>query len=466
MNLLHNPELDNFLGALFGNQKERFLSANPEPAAVRINTLRTTAAQFDKRLQELGQAVQGSAVSNLTRIIEPDPLPLSHTLDFFLGRFQYQGLSSQIPALVLNPKAGERVLDMAAAPGSKSTQLAALMENRGSLYVNDLSRQRLQALNANLQKAGALNQVLLHFNGERLGNLFPEYFDKILLDAPCSALGTLASSPEVAGWWSCERLEKLMAIQERLFVAAVKALRPGGELVYSTCSVAPQENDELIQRMLKIYPLDILSLDWAPADTFIADEAAKGAESLPRSLHVYPHLHQMEGFFVVRLRKNSKMKQHQTWKKAAFVKTCPADDPSVKHDLEELAQTYGIDESVWQDYRFIRTRNRLWMTVADNRQVPQLERMASAGLLLAEKKQFMWKLFNQSVQFLGAQIQNRIVDLDDESLKELFATGRRSFEELANGYHVIAHAGQNIASLYVENGKGQIRLPHRFNLII
>ncbi len=465
---MKNPELDNWLSEFFGSKKELFLNAVPEPTAVRVNTLRSSAADLQNRLNQFGVSYKSIAFNPNGFIIPRDTLPLSHTLDFFCGKIQYQGIASQLPALVLNPQPGERVLDIAAAPGSKSTQIAALMQNEGILYLNDFSRQRLQALNSNTQKAGVINQVLLNHNGERLGNLFPAYFDKILVDAPCTALGTLNSQPEVGGWWSLEKLRKLSSIQERLLISAMKALKVGGELVYSTCSVAPEENEMLIQRIIAKYPLEILPIKLTGTETFAGGlQKYNGhtfTEEMKKALRVYPQEHGMEGFFVIRLRKTQDFMPQPSWKKAVFVQTNHFSDETVAADLSEISDVYGIPQEVWKEYRYIRTQKRIWLTNAANTEIPE-ERVSSAGILLGEKKQFMWKLFNQSARFFGNQISKRRLSLSREQMIEIFAQGTMSLEGIKNGYYVLEWNGRCVGSVYVEAGRAKLRLPHKFRLI-
>ncbi len=437
---MKNSELDNWLTRFFGDKKELFLNAVPEATAVRVNTLRGSAGELQSRLSQLGVTYKSISFNTNGFVIPEDSLPLSHTLDFFCGKIQYQGVASQLPALVLNPQPGERVLDMAAAPGSKSTQIAAMMQNEGSLYLNDFSRQRLQALNTNTQKAGVLNQVLLNHNGERLGNLFPAYFDKILVDAPCTALGTLNSQPEVGGWWSTEKLAKLSSIQERLLISAMKALKTGGEMVYSTCSIAPEENEMLIQKIIDKYPLEILPVNLEGTETFAEGlQKYNGhtfTEDMKMALRVYPQEHEMEGFFVIRLRKIKDYTYHQPWKEAAFVGTNEYSDSAVADDLAEISDVYGIPQEVWKKYRYIRTQKRIWLTNKANAEIPA-EGVSSSGLLLGEKKQFMWKLFNQSTHFLDALITKRRISLSDKQLQVLLSEGKMELGDRANGYYVL-----------------------------
>ena len=464
-----NPALQDYLQKFLQEELPVFLSAKPEPRAIRANTLKRSATYIRKRLQELGVPFESVPFNPNGFTLLEDSLPLSHTLDFFCGYFQYQGLASQIPPLVLNPSPGERVLDMAASPGSKATQIAALMQNQGLLYVNDVSARRVRILSNNLQKAGSINNILTLLPGERFGNLLPEFFDKILLDAPCTALGTLTQNPEIASWWGYGRLQKIVDLQKRLFISAYKALKVGGELVYSTCSIAPEENELLIDEMLRTYPMEIIPIKIKGSNDFSAGlttfRGQKLHPDLQYSLRILPHLHGMEGFFIVKLRKLEARKPTSGASPDLFYPTTPFEDASTKQALAQISQTWGISETFWQNYRYLLKKDRIWILNRDIEMVPTHE-LSSAGLLLAEKKRIGWKLFNQSVQFLESQITNRRISLSGDQLVKLFAAGQLAISDFPAGYYVLIWDDIPRGSLYSDGNQLKIKLPHKFGLIL
>ncbi|MEJ2542879.1 MAG: RsmB/NOP family class I SAM-dependent RNA methyltransferase [Calditrichaceae bacterium] len=464
-----NQELNSYLSHLFGDDVESFLAVKPEKRAIRINTIKTTKADLIEMLNRLKVDFNELTFNPYGFILNDDTIPLSHTLDFFQGKFQYQGISSQIPALVLNPQPGENVLDIAAAPGSKSTQLADRMKNEGQLYLNDISNNRLQSLNVNVQRAGVLNEIILNMAGEGFGKRFPDYFDKILVDAPCTALGTLAGSPEVASWWSYDKLKKLSVTQKQLLISAFKALKPGGEMVYSTCSIAPEENEVLIQWLLDDYPVEIQDIDLKEKiscdDGKVEYDGQIFSDDLSKAIRVFPHRHEMEGFFVVKLMKLESTVKTNYSVNAKCLSTLSHTDPSIKNELDSLSQLWGIEQKFWKSYRFIITKNRIWMMCGKIRQVPSA-RLHNAGLLLAEKRLSGWKLTNQSVQILGERIHKRTITLKDEQVQELFSTGFIQISGLEYGYYVLERESKAIASVYWEKEKLQIRLPHVFRLAL
>ena len=172
------------------------------------------------------------------------------TLEIAFGFYYMQALTSMLPPFVLNPSEKDIVLDLCSAPGSKTTQLAEMMNNRGVLVVNELEMKRIKALVFNLDKMNFLNYGVLNHRGEILSKYYDSYFDKILVDAPCSGLGIIQKKTEVSKWWSIERVNNLSEIQTKLLVSAIKMLKVGGEMVYSTCTLTPEENELIIWGMV------------------------------------------------------------------------------------------------------------------------------------------------------------------------------------------------------------------------
>jgi len=343
---IKNIELKEYLQKFLGEELLPFLHSRPEPPAIRINRLKTTRDKFLHHLGKLGQTYRVIPFNPDGLIIDHDDLPLSHSLAFFTGQFNYQGIASQLPVILLDVRPGEKVLDMAASPGSKSTQIAGHLQQTGLLILNDPSMERLQALNANMQKSGAVNHYTLKMRGERFGTLYPEYFDKILIDAPCTALGNLSENHEVHHWWSLEKLRKLNNIQDHMLIAAYKSLRAGGEMVYSTCSVAPEENELVVQRLLDKYPVSVL-----PPPEQIARQFDQGYSryrdqrlhpDLCHAVRVLPHKHQMEGFFAVRLRKEDAFKNDPD-KHIDLSPTMISTDPDVAVIDISLKDSDGLD---------------------------------------------------------------------------------------------------------------------------
>lgn len=170
------------------------------------------------------------------------------------GLYYIQDASAMSPAEALEAKPGERILDLCAAPGGKTTQLAAKMQGEGILVANEIDRKRAGALVENLERCGVSNAVVLTENPTKMTKRFYEYFDRILIDAPCSGEGMFRKDPATMERWSSRLPEKCAELQKEILTAAIPMLQPGGRLVYSTCTFNPLENEQIVDWILEEYP--------------------------------------------------------------------------------------------------------------------------------------------------------------------------------------------------------------------
>jgi 16S rRNA (cytosine1407-C5)-methyltransferase len=209
-----------------------------------------------------------------------------------------------IPALVLGPRPDERILDIAAAPGSKTTQIAALMENRGAVLANDVDPIRAQRLAYNVRLQGCAIVEVRVGRGEKLGEELPESFDRVLVDAPCSGEGRfVVFEPGTSRSWSTKTIAESVRVQRRLLASGTRALKPGGVLVYSTCTLNLDENERIVQWALDSLPLEVEKLPLAVPGTYAG--MARGLDPrVSKALRIFPDA-QKEGFFVCRMRKTS-----------------------------------------------------------------------------------------------------------------------------------------------------------------
>jgi len=188
-------------------------------------------------------------------------------------------------------------------------------------------------------------------------------------------------------------------------------------------------------------------------------------KDLIKAVRIYPHKHGMEGFFVIKLRKMELQVKNAIPGSIIWTSALDYNDPIMEKELISISGLWGIKEDYWRTYRFVLTKNRIWMLCGKIRQIPS-EHIHNAGLLLAEKRITGWKLTNQSVQFLGKEIRLRRISLNIEELKELFSSGSVYFPGLEKDYYVLEHESKAIASVYCEKNILQIRLPHAFRLAL
>jgi 16S rRNA (cytosine1407-C5)-methyltransferase len=207
-----------------------------------------------------------------------------------------------VPALVLGPRPGEKILDIAAAPGSKTTQMAALMENCGAILANDIDPVRAERLAYNLRLQGCLIAEVRVGRGEKLGEQLHESFDRVLVDVPCSGEGRfVVFEPGTSRFWSTKKVTECVRLQRRLLSSGTNALKPAGILVYSTCTLNLDENERVVQWALENLPLEVENLPLRIEGTYKG--MSRGLDSrISKALRIFPD-EQKEGFFVCRLRK-------------------------------------------------------------------------------------------------------------------------------------------------------------------
>ena len=221
------------------------------------------------------------------------------------GAYYLQEASAMAPAALLHPLPGERVLDLCAAPGGKSTQLAGYLQGKGLLVANEIHPQRAKILSQNIERMGIANALVLNEHPERLAARFPRYFDRIMVDAPCSGEGMFRKEEAAVTDWSQETVEMCARRQREILESASKMLRAGGRLVYSTCTFAPEENEGVISAFLRDHPDFSIAAVSAPWFSHGRPEwVADPADGLEHTFRLWPHLLRGEGHFAAVLQYN------------------------------------------------------------------------------------------------------------------------------------------------------------------
>ena len=264
---------------------------------LRVNRLKADAQTVRESLMEKGietQTVSWSEDALIAPAVREDALEALAMYEN--GEIYLQSLSSMIPPVLLGAKPGENVLDMAAAPGGKTTQIAALTGNQAMITACEMNKIRADRLRYNVQRQGASRVTVMNIDSRNLDDLFS--FDRILLDAPCSGSGTVQlNDPRSKGQFNQKNLEKTTKAQETLLVKALKLLRPGCKMIYSTCSVLEQENENIVRRALKKANAEVV-----PLDLTAFGDVPQLPVSIPGTLCVCPDA-LYEGFYVAKLRR-------------------------------------------------------------------------------------------------------------------------------------------------------------------
>ena len=244
--------IERYLQFLGENNTIKLLEANEKPLipSIRVNTLKIPVGKLKERLES--KDFKLSPIEDIPYGFEvlESKLNLGSTHEYLQGYYYLQNIASMFPPLILDPKPNEIVIDMCAAPGSKSTQLAQIMENQGTLILIEKNRNRISSLELNLRRMGISNSIILNFDAIKLPQLRIKA-DKVLLDAPCTGEGLIREDPSRKKSKSMKDINKMASIQKRLLNAGLKTLNPGGKLIYSTCSIAPEENEFVINEVLQ-----------------------------------------------------------------------------------------------------------------------------------------------------------------------------------------------------------------------
>ena len=252
------PELVEHFLSMFGPAETlEFLTASdsPRPLVIRTNTLKARRKDLAAALLKRGVTLDPLASwSKVGLKISESPVPVGATPEYLAGHYMLQSAASMCPVMALSPQPNERVLDMSAAPGGKTSYLAQLMRNTGSIVANDLKPDRQKATVANMHRLGVRNVITCAYDGRKLGKLWPNKFDKVLLDAPCSGLGVISRDPSVKVQRTMADVHRTVVLQKEILLSAIDALsykKGGGYIVYSTCSVSVAENEEVVNYVLK-----------------------------------------------------------------------------------------------------------------------------------------------------------------------------------------------------------------------
>ena len=300
------PEYVQTINGLLGDDAAQFwqtLVKAPDNTGIRINPLKTnidfirqeiSADYYPLPWEEDGYQVNQAA--------ELGKHPFHAA-----GMYYLQEASAMVPVSILDPQPGERVLDLCAAPGGKTTQIATKMRGEGYLVANDPNPHRVQALGRNIERWGVRNASVLAETPQRLVEHFGDYFDRVLVDAPCSGEGTFRTHPGEIKKWSPQLSKRLAAIQDEILWFAGKSVRPGGVLVYSTCTFNQLENEGSILRFLSKNPE--FCLESVPQKEGFSPGipiSNTDAVDLTRSIRIWPHIANGEGHFIARMKKAEK----------------------------------------------------------------------------------------------------------------------------------------------------------------
>eukprot|EP00442_Polarella_glacialis_P045412 CAMPEP_0115150312 /NCGR_PEP_ID=MMETSP0227-20121206/64974_1 /TAXON_ID=89957 /ORGANISM="Polarella glacialis, Strain CCMP 1383" /LENGTH=626 /DNA_ID=CAMNT_0002560673 /DNA_START=63 /DNA_END=1943 /DNA_ORIENTATION=+ len=303
-----------FLQMFSAEQAIKFFEANEQhrPLTIRTNSLKARRSSLMQALTQ--RKVSVDPVGTWTKVglkVYSSQVPVGATPEYLGGHYMIQSASSFVPVMALAPQQDEVILDMAAAPGGKTTYIGQLMRNTGTLFANDLRRDRCKALVANVHRMGLTNVIVTNLDGKKLSDKLPK-LDRVLLDAPCTGSGIISRDPSVKVKRGLKDFENHSALQKELLLCAIDMVdagsKTGGYVVYSTCSVSVEENEAVIQHALNTRSVELVS--FSSAVGFGVEGMTKYREkrfspSMNLTRRYYPHVHNMDGFFVAKFKKLS-----------------------------------------------------------------------------------------------------------------------------------------------------------------
>ncbi|KAI2617493.1 NOL1/NOP2/sun family putative RNA met [Hypoxylon sp. NC1633] len=352
-----------------------FFEANEtaRPVVIRTNTLRTHRRDLAQALINRGVTLE--PVGKWSKIglqIFESNVPLGATPEYLAGHYILQAASSFLPVMALGPQEGERVLDMAAAPGGKTTHMAAMMKNTGCIFANDPSKARAKGLIGNIHRLGARNVIVCNYDAREFPRVIGG-FDRVLLDAPCSGTGVIAKDPSVKTNKDEKDFMVLPHTQKQLLLAAIDSVnhasKTGGYLVYSTCSVTVEENEQVVQYVLNKRPnVKLVSTDLPfGKEGFTSYMGKKFDPSLRLTRRYYPHTYNVDGFFVAKFHKTGLTPPNLVRDKPGHVASAPkvVDEevvdktPIAADDGQEQDDFGGFDDDEDEKYMERAKRNAM-----------------------------------------------------------------------------------------------------------
>ena len=307
-----NPLFEQQMKQLLGSEYDQYIACLDHPAqrGFRINTLKTDA---DTLFSVLDISHRPSVFASNGYYTDARA-GIGYTPEYMAGAFYMQEPSASSAVTILDPKPGTKVLDLCAAPGSKSTQIAEMMNNEGLLVVNEINPKRAGILLENIERHGCANAVVTNSDTRVIADNLEEFFDYVLCDAPCSGEGMMRKEEEAVSQWSPQLVSRCASLQKEILSNAYRCLKPGGILVYSTCTLNRSENEDQILDFLSSYP-DMHMVD---AGVDFGRRAFETRMGIDKAVRIFP-MDGGEGHFVARLQKDGKGKDYALPKRKSDV---------------------------------------------------------------------------------------------------------------------------------------------------
>ena len=461
------------------DEYEEFLSSYERPVldGLRTNTLKITPENLS-RLLGIGQDESARVPWNPDGFYIKDKRSFSLSPYYHAGLYYIQEPSAMLPAALACADPGEKVLDLCAAPGGKSTAVAASMKNEGLLVSNDISKSRAKALLHNIEAFGISNCVVTSENPEKLSKALPGFFDKILIDAPCSGEGMFHKEPRMTESWKKNGPDFYRALQESIITNAAKMLAPGGRIIYSTCTFSPEEDEGLISWFLEKNP-DFHLVD----PSCIQDgehfstlsrgnpEWGGGNPELTKALRIFPHKVRGEGHFAAVLERDG-MAKMDGLHNAKEKKTKTGTASSTAKALKELAPFFDFvnEEGILAEF----DPSRLQLSEGYVRYVPEgMPELKSiyvmrSGLFLGEIRKDRFTPSGAFARYLNPSQVTKIIDLpagSADTAKYLKCETLSAESSLLAGWYLVCADGCSLGWGKLSSGTLKNKYPAGWRLM-
>jgi len=395
-----------------------------------------------------------------------------------LGHFYMQEAASMLPIALLDPQPGEAILDLAAAPGSKTTQIASQMNNTGVILANDVQEKRLWILKDALQRSGVLNTIVTKKKGEWFGKHMTERFDRVLCDAPCSAQGVLRKDPQALRYANDKRIAKLANAQTALLESAIHAAKIGGRIVYSTCTLTPEENEGVVLKVLEEFEGKVEVLN----GELIMDPSTSSGGELQKAiddslkvqkhsqlsiihypfLRLWPQTYDTEGFFCAVLQKKERTRTPMEFE------TIPLQEkpltPNRQRDIESMLQDKFGTTFIGENETLFEQADQLILTneAAAKFALPVQNYSIGLPFIKGIRDSAETRLTHEIATLRGNSATKNVVELDDEQLQEILKGQDTHCSPELRGEMILRWKGLSIGLGRAKEGKLKNQLPRRF----
>jgi 16S rRNA (cytosine1407-C5)-methyltransferase len=462
-----SSKISTYLNDLFGQSianKYLEFAGTDHATYVRANPLKTTRDKITSSLLR-DYNISSTNVPNLPNAFKINSGfdVIGKTIEHIIGEYYIQSLSSMIPPIVLDPSPDDTILDLCSAPGSKTTEIGEMMNNSGVLIANEIQLDRVKMLVYNIERMNLVNAGVTHFKGELLSKIFDNHFDKILVDAPCSGLGIIQKKGEINNWWSKEKAEQLSDLQLKLLIAAVKMVKTGGEIVYSTCTMTVEENEMVIDKLLNKYPVEIvdITLPVKSIEGLTSYEGKNLNPALSKARRILPWEIDSEGFFIVKLRKTDDTQPNEKMNiNVKDLSLISFDNKKIKNELIQIAAAFGIEEEVLRKYKYIFKGRDLFFVNSDwdGDYLSVFERIGTKFGSI--EKHDAINLHTQAAQILRNDIKKNIFTIQNsDQLKKYLEGGIIKEEFDYRGQTVVKYKDYILGTAVVTDGGLKSRFP-------